>query len=119
MPCAPVSSVSRFIALVDGLSDDLKREFLAHSRIALALQERSNALNEASASKCELEAALEQLKRQSAVKSLFLGTMSHELRTPLHGILGMAELLEKGKMEPLEKHRLGLIRAGMPKGNLR
>jgi signal transduction histidine kinase/FixJ family two-component response regulator len=89
----------------------LKREFLAHSRVALALQERSNALNEASASKCELEAALEQLKRQSAVKSLFLGTMSHELRTPLHGILGMAELLEKGMTDPIGKHRLGLIRA--------
>lgn len=89
----------------------LKREFLAHSRMSLALQERSSALNEASASKCELEVALAQLKRQSAVKSLFLGTMSHELRTPLHGILGMAELLEKNTIDPMERHRIGLIRS--------
>ncbi len=100
-------------ALVTGHASEqrLRREFLAHSRMALALRERSMALNEASASRSELEEAMTQLRRQSAVKSLFLGTMSHELRTPLHGILGMVELLEKSTMAPCDRHRLGLIRA--------
>jgi len=113
--------------LVTGFASErrLKREFLAHSRIAKVLLERSDALSLASASKAELETALQrasetsadlevalaQLKRQSSVKTLFLGTMSHELRTPLHGILGMTELLEHHTNEPVAKHRLGLIRA--------
>ena len=63
----------------------LKREFLAHEATEEArLRETRNA--EA------LAAALLEVKRQGAVKSLFLGTMSHELRTPLHGILGLAQL---------------------------
>ena len=113
--------------LVTGYASErrLKQEFVANSRIAHALQERSDALRMASSSKVELEVALKrasetsaelqvalrQLERQSAVKTLFLGTMSHELRTPLHGILGMAELLEQNANEPVAKHRLGLIRA--------
>ncbi|HEV8314523.1 MAG TPA: ATP-binding protein [Burkholderiaceae bacterium] len=54
--------------------------------------------------------ALSIARRQSAVKSQFLGTVSHELRTPLHGILGLARLvhMESGA-DPLIRRRMELI----------
>jgi signal transduction histidine kinase len=81
----------------------LKREFLAHEATEEArLRETRNA--EA------LAAALLEVKRQGAVKSLFLGTMSHELRTPLHGILGLAQLIRRQTLpDPLIQHRLALL----------
>lgn len=90
--------------LVTGYASEkrLRREFLAHEQTAVALRERSEAL-------LKLEDALDQVRRQSAVKGLFLGTMSHELRTPLHGILGLAELLQQQPLSPVAKHRLELI----------
>lgn len=113
--------------LVTGFASEkrLIGEFLSREGTAQALQERSKALQLASASKAdlelalarasktsaELEHALEQLKRQSAVKALFLGTMSHELRTPLHAILGMAELVQQQVSDPVASHRLRLIRS--------
>jgi two-component system, sensor histidine kinase len=97
--------------LVTGFASEkrLRREFMAHEQTARALQERSEALQVASEAKVELEYALDQVKRQSAIKALFLGTMSHELRTPLHGILGLTELVQRQISEPVVKHRLGLI----------
>jgi signal transduction histidine kinase/FixJ family two-component response regulator len=80
----------------------MRREFLAHEQTAIALSDRSDAL-------ARLEQALDQVRRQSAIKALFLGTMSHELRTPLHGILGLTELLKQQFAEPVAKHRLELI----------
>jgi signal transduction histidine kinase/FixJ family two-component response regulator len=90
--------------LVTGYASErrMRREFLAHERTGDALLQRSAALT-------KLEHALEQVRRQSAIKALFLGTMSHELRTPLHGILGLTELLKQEHAEPVAKHRLELI----------
>jgi K+-sensing histidine kinase KdpD len=65
-------------------------EFLAHDR-----------LNE----------ALNEVKRQSSVKTLFLGSMSHELRTPLHGILGLAELIQRKVTDAGVSHQLKLLRS--------
>ena len=90
--------------LVTGYASErrMRREFLAHEQTAVALLERSDAL-------VKLEQALDQVRRQSAIKALFLGTMSHELRTPLHGILGLTELLKQQLAEPIAMHRLELI----------
>lgn len=81
----------------------LTREFLAHEATEEArLRETRNA--EA------LAAALLEVKKQGAVKSLFLGTMSHELRTPLHGILGLTQLIRKQTAsDPVVQHRLTLL----------
>ncbi|MEO8921581.1 MAG: ATP-binding protein [Caldimonas sp.] len=58
----------------------------------------------------ELSAALREVERQAAVKSMFLGTMSHELRTPLHGILGLTQLMRKQTAgDAALQHRLGLV----------
>ncbi len=36
-------------------------------------------------------------------KSTFLANMSHEIRTPINGILGMAQILEKGNLDPKQR----------------
>lgn len=81
----------------------LRSEFLAHEATEEArVRETRNA--EA------LAAALLEVKRQGAVKSLFLGTMSHELRTPLHGILGLTQLVRTQTVDdPVVQHRLALV----------
>ena len=81
----------------------LRREFLAHeATVEARIRETRNAE--------ELAAALLEVRRQGAVKSLFLGTMSHELRTPLHGILGLTQLIRKETAgDPVVQHKLALV----------
>jgi signal transduction histidine kinase len=49
-----------------------------------------------------LDAALEG----GRAKSRFLSVMSHEVRTPMHGLLGIMELIEGGKLEDDQRHLL-------------
>ncbi len=81
----------------------LRREFLAHEATEEARQSEARKSD-------ALAAALLEVKRQGAVKSLFLGTMSHELRTPLHGILGLTQLIRTQTAgDPTVQHRLSLL----------
>jgi signal transduction histidine kinase/CheY-like chemotaxis protein len=50
----------------------------------------------------EVEARLAAEEANQA-KSSFLANMSHEIRTPMNAICGMAEILEKGQLNPIEK----------------
>ena len=59
----------------------------------------------------QLSEALTEVKRQSSVKTVFLGGMSHELRTPLHGILGLTELIQRKVTDGSISHQLDLIRS--------
>lgn len=59
----------------------------------------------------QLSDALDEVRRQSSVKTLFLGSMSHELRTPLHGILGLTELIQRKLTDNETSHQLKLIRS--------
>lgn len=43
-------------------------------------------------------------------KTTLFATLTHELRTPLNGILGMAGLLDLGKLEPNERTYVGAIK---------
>ncbi|MEZ5957656.1 MAG: response regulator [Hyphomonadaceae bacterium] len=43
-------------------------------------------------------------------KTTLFATLTHELRTPLNGILGMAGLLEMGKLEPNARSYVGAIK---------
>ena len=42
-------------------------------------------------------------------KSEFLANMSHEIRTPMNGVMGMAELLNKTKLDDKQKMFTGII----------
>lgn len=48
----------------------------------------------------ELALAKQQAEQTSQFKSSFLANMSHELRTPLNSIIGFAELLYDGHVQP-------------------
>jgi signal transduction histidine kinase/CheY-like chemotaxis protein len=43
-------------------------------------------------------------------KTTLFATLTHELRTPLNGIIGMADLLERGKLEPNAQTYVGAIK---------
>ena len=43
-------------------------------------------------------------------KSEFLANMSHEIRTPLHGILGMAQVMDREPLDEDQRARLAVIR---------
>ena len=46
----------------------------------------------------------------NTAKSEFLATMSHEIRTPLNGVLGMAQAMAAGDLDPDQRDRLDVIR---------
>jgi len=57
----------------------------------------------------ELEEMVRTAEEASRIKSQFLANMSHEIRTPMNGVLGMAELLLKGDLSPLQRRRAEIV----------
>ena len=80
------------------LFEELERH---RSDLELRVQERTQELAQA---KAEAEAA-------NQAKSSFIANMSHEIRTPMNGILGMANLLRRDGVTPLQAERLDKINA--------
>jgi signal transduction histidine kinase/FixJ family two-component response regulator len=60
--------------------------------------------------KQSLLAARLQAEAASQAKSNFLAVVSHEVRTPLNGILGMAQIMGAGPLDPVQAERLQIVR---------
>ena len=73
------------------------RSSLDHARAKL-VRARSDAL-----------AREEEARHASQAKSEFLATMGHEIRTPLNGVLGIAQVMAKDPLPPLQRERLEII----------
>ena len=54
----------------------------------------------------ELSRAKEAAEAASIAKSAFLANMSHEIRTPLNAVTGMAHLIRRGGLTPLQSEQL-------------
>lgn len=50
--------------------------------------------------------AAREAEESNYQKSRFLATMSHEMRTPLNGIIGMADLIKDGGLDPVSRKYL-------------
>ncbi|MCG2576205.1 response regulator [Dechloromonas sp. XY25] len=57
----------------------------------------------------ELAVAKEAAEAASVAKSAFLANMSHEIRTPLNAITGMAHLIRRAGLTPLQAERLAKL----------
>jgi signal transduction histidine kinase/ActR/RegA family two-component response regulator len=56
-----------------------------------------------------LRLALGRAEAASKAKSDFLANLSHEIRTPLNGVLGLAEALQRGGLDPGQRQIVGGI----------
>lgn len=78
---------------------DLRRFEAARADLARAVNR--NAESAAAASERERQAGRAQ--------SEFITSMSHEIRTAMNGVIGMADLLLRGRLETKERHYAGTI----------
>ena len=63
----------------------------------------------------ELERTRRAAEDANAAKSLFLANMSHEVRTPLTSVLGAAEILAEGDLDPGDRALVAIIQRSADK----
>ena len=57
----------------------------------------------------QLEEAVKQAESASQMKSEFLANMSHEIRTPLNGVIGMAQVLARSRLDNAQTEQINTI----------
>ena len=78
------------------------------SNVAL-LSDLAAARDQAVAERQSADIARETARNANSAKSNFLATMSHEIRTPMNGVLGMAQLLKRDEVSPVQIQRLDVL----------
>lgn len=56
----------------------------------------------------QLTIALDAANEGTRAKLKFLTVMSHEVRTPMHGLMGVLDLIEEGKLDDDQRHLLAV-----------
>ncbi len=109
VPAAPMGPAAAFLSTtfaillvgaVAGVAAQARARQVALHRDALEALRTANV--ELRRKRAEAEAADE-------AKSAFLAAMSHEMRTPLNGVLGMAQLLREGRLDPEQREHLQIL----------
>ncbi|MDO8380279.1 ATP-binding protein [Phenylobacterium sp.] len=88
-----------------GLVDQLRGRNDEIERINQSLEQRVAERTEA------LKVLAVEAQAGSRAKSEFLATISHEIRTPLNGVLGMAQVMERGELDAAQRERLSIVQA--------
>jgi signal transduction histidine kinase/CheY-like chemotaxis protein len=82
--------------------------FAAH--LALSVQDRHRRVRDLLQANEELRLAREEAEAGLQAQQAFLANMSHEIRTPLNGILGMTDLLLRGRLDSDQVEQAGTIK---------
>jgi two-component system sensor histidine kinase/response regulator len=102
---SPVNIDGRLVGTV-GFSRDISERKKAEAE----LEAYRDHLEELVASRTsELAQAKDVAEAANIAKSSFLANMSHEIRTPMNAVLGMANLLRRSDVTPLQAERLDKI----------
>ncbi len=72
-------------------------------RIYADVTERKATEARADNARAQAEAARTQAEAANRAKTDFLANMSHEIRTPMNGIIGLTEVLLRGKLDPRQQ----------------
>lgn len=91
---------------------DAAREGLLSSRaqVTAANEELVDKVRESQMLNQQLLLAKEGAEAANRAKSEFLAVMSHEIRTPLNGVLGMAQVMDRGELSTEQRDHLDVIR---------